>query len=261
MRYEGSWFQIKDEIELVKFSLEPLKHTPLLQHFGDQLVILEFKLAAACFQLHKVVKDDGQVARISYALRSGYLKRTEDEVVTWAANFQPSWFATVRSLKDEISHYVPRGAVLNSTPAQSLEELHLTLKMAAKNDSKQSVFPKNLFLVNERPIISSFASSAVQIVDMSKQAVMVEILDGFAKGSQLCLNTTDICILAKRLSCIGDPVTCGLLRYRGVLKLETNVDEILKCAFVFEVRAAFLVGFESFRFASGTTNLAQKLEW
>lgn len=211
------------------------------------------------------------------------------------------------------------------TSAERLEELRRTLKMTAADDRMQSVLLIKPVLVDGRSIVSSSAITAVQVVDQSQQAVIIEILDSFAMGSQLCLDTTHIYSLAKRLSCVDNPLTSGLLRCRGLLELQTNEDEILKCAFVFEIpehldrprslrdllttmsspsmneklclaktlarsimfvhnfdfvhkgvrpenilrfdqgqglpMAAFLVGFESFRFAEGATSLSQKLEW
>ena len=169
----------------------------------------------------------------------GSLVKSIEELEQWNGRFSPSWYLTARALKEYLRNYVSDASVLDSGAAKTLEGLRRILLLKREDRSHSSIFVSSVNLKDERHIDGSSATEAIEATGgrlEPNQAVIVNTIDGVEPGHSIALELKDIRDLARKLSTV-DPLTFGLLQYRGVTKKENEDGTLLQCRFLFRIPA------------------------
>ncbi|KAI9720544.1 MAG: hypothetical protein M1828_005628 [Chrysothrix sp. TS-e1954] len=233
VQYHDAWLRVQEQIHILECLVHSLDET-LLRHFDDQLTILKEKLTTSASRLDRVTKRNGNVASKSFSLAfKEPLKQAVNELEQWTKRFEPSWFSTARTMKDSLSRYVPPSRLLESPASHSLEALRKSLELNREDAFDDAVILPRADLLNRRSLPYSSAMTAND-PDNKFREVMIDGVESSEHASEFVLDVKDIESLARKLRIIEDPVLWGLLRCRGITKVQDDHGSTVRCLYVFE---------------------------
>lgn len=193
----------------------------------DVLQVLESKLKRADSKLNKIMKG----GRFRYARLSESLDKTIEDLRTWQATFDPSWFLVLR-----INEHVIDEELAGNDSGETPMIIARSLRGALKEDPEKtgSIFLPEDDLNNAslRPI----AFSTAQVMQRSGSNTKY-LLDSVAGDTEVrnSIQVQDVRGLATKLRS-ADPFAHGLLKCRGVVKrLDASKKNIVSFDFVFKM--------------------------
>lgn len=194
---------------------------------GEVLQILESKLKRSGSKLNKIMRG----GRFKYARMSDSLDKTIEDLRTWQANFDPSWFLVLRISNKLIDEELSR-----SDSKEAPIVIARGLRDALKEDPEKtgSIFLPEDDLRNAH--LQAIEFSTAQLMQRSGSETKY-LLDSVAGDTEIrnSIQIQDVRGLATKLRS-ADPLAHGLLRCRGVVKrLDVSKQYIVSFDFIFRI--------------------------